>query len=134
MRRGAFSEPGVSLHASPGPAPTLGAGGEEKKEMMRGPVPTFSSENGVRGPLGGLRKAPTPCSASHCLGLLHPLIHELVQQHSWSTSILPRAGDIPRLKSETGCLVFWERARQASQPRGSLQQTWKRGSLEKWPV
>ena len=77
VRRGAFSEPGVSLHVSPGPAPMLGAGGEEEKEM-RDPVPTFPSEKGVLGPLGGLRKAPTPCSASHCLGLLHPLIHELV--------------------------------------------------------
>lgn len=27
--------------------------------MMRGPVPTFPSEKGVLGPLGGLRKAPT---------------------------------------------------------------------------
>ena len=73
LRWGAFSEPGVSPHRSSGPAPVLGAEGEEEKETMRGPAPTFPSEEGVLGPLGGFRIAPTLCSAS----LLRPLIHSL---------------------------------------------------------
>lgn len=99
--------------------------------MMRGPAPTFPSEEGVLCPLGRLRKAPTPCSAS----LLHPLIYELIQQHSWSTSILPHAGDIPRLESKTGALSSRKEpgkqvSREAGYSRPEKGVPWRNGWCE----
>lgn len=43
----------------------------------------------------------------------------------------PAACRHPKIESKTGALSSGKEPGQAGQPRGWLQQTWKRGSLEK---